>query len=96
MVEELLDFSKFVSGRIKLEYEEVDLAGLLSDIRKQFMMRAVRENIDFTVNCGKDLPDLKTDGNRLKQLFINIMIMHSILRMQGDLFVLKLKYPKKS
>lgn len=73
MVEELLDFSKFISGRIKLEYERVNLAELLEHIRKQLTPRAAREKIDFTVSYPENLPDLQTDSNRLKQLFINIL-----------------------
>ena len=73
MVEELLDFSKFVSGRIKLEYENVNLTELMEHIRKQLTPRAMREKIDFTVVYPENLPDLMTDANRLKQLFINIL-----------------------
>lgn len=73
MVEELLDFSKFVSGRIKLEYGKIDLKELLEDIRKQMALRSIRGNIDFTVDYPDTLPTLITDGNRLKQLFINIL-----------------------
>lgn len=73
MVEELLDFSKFVSGRIKLEYGNVNLAELMEHIRKQLTPRAMRENIDFTVTYPENLPDLTADGNRMKQLFINIL-----------------------
>ncbi len=73
MVEELLDFSKFVSGRIKLEYENVNLAELLQHIKKQLTPRAVRESIDFSVVYPENLPEIWTDANRLKQLFINIL-----------------------
>lgn len=73
MVEELLDFSKFISGRIRLEYETVNLKNLLEHIRKQLTPRAARENIEFTVEYPENLPDLLSDGNRLKQLFINIL-----------------------
>ncbi len=73
MVEELLDFSKFVSGRIKLEYETVNLAELMEHIRKQLTPRALREKIDFTVAYPDQLSDMQTDGNRLKQLFINVL-----------------------
>ncbi|MFA7660001.1 MAG: HAMP domain-containing sensor histidine kinase, partial [Anaerovoracaceae bacterium] len=73
MVEELLDFSKFVSGRIKLDYEDVNLPVLMADIRKQMKLRALRENIHLTVACPDNLPDLNTDGNRLKQVFLNII-----------------------
>jgi len=73
MVEELLDFSKFISGRIKLEYETVNLANLLEHIRKQLTPRATRENIHFTVDYPENLPEFYTDANRLKQVFINIL-----------------------
>jgi signal transduction histidine kinase len=73
MVEELLDFSKFVSGRIKMEYKEVDLIELLEDIRKQFILRAMRQNVDFVLKYPQNLTSLTGDSNRLKQLFINIL-----------------------
>lgn len=73
MVEELLDFSKFISGRIKLQNEEINLANLMEHIHKQLTPRAVRENIDFTVRYPEKLPYLIADANRLKQLLINIL-----------------------
>ncbi len=73
MVEELLDLSKFISNRIKLRYETVDTAELLDHIHKQLLPRAVREGISFAVTYPETLPNLLTDANRLKQLFINII-----------------------
>ncbi len=73
MVEELLDFSKFVSGRIKLNAKDVNLVNLFEHLRKQLTPRAVRENIDFTVDYPENMPNIYSDANRLKQLFINIL-----------------------
>ncbi|ODA40732.1 HAMP domain-containing sensor histidine kinase [Desulfosporosinus sp. BG] len=73
MVEELLDFSKFVSGRIKLQNEEINMVNLMEYIHKQLTPRAVREKVNFTVQYPEYLPSLITDSNRLKQLFINIL-----------------------
>lgn len=73
MVEELLDFSKFVSDRIKLQKAEIKLDSLVEHIHKQLTPRATRENIIFTVHYPEDLPSFYTDANRLKQLFINIL-----------------------
>lgn len=73
MVEELLDFSKFVSGRVNLQKAEINLASLMEHIQKQLTPRAVREKINFTVQYPEDSPNFFTDANRLKQLFINIL-----------------------
>lgn len=73
MVEELLDFSKFVSGRIKLQKADTDIIHLMEHIKTQLTPRAVRENITFTVLYPENLPSLSTDGNRLKQVFINVL-----------------------
>lgn len=73
MVEELLDFSKFVSGRIKLDYENVNLAVLMADIGKQVRLRSLGENINFKVDYPDNLSEFITDANRLKQVFLNIL-----------------------
>jgi signal transduction histidine kinase len=73
MVEELLDFSKFNSDRIRLEHEKVDLCQLLQHIYKQMVPRARRRKINFALICPEDLPWITTDPNRMKQLFLNIL-----------------------
>lgn len=74
MVEELLDFSRFVSGKITLKKEKVNIAGLLEHLRIQLAPRAEREEIDFQIKFnGGDTPFLYTDENRLKQVFINLL-----------------------
>lgn len=73
MVEELLNFSKFISGKITLEKKPVEVAGVLEHIQKQLSPRALREQIDFQVSYGADFPLMDTDENRLKQVFINLL-----------------------
>lgn len=73
MVEELLDFSKFVSGKITLKKENVNIAELVLNIHKEIMPRAIRENINFKIDIGNDIPIIISDENRLKQLFINVI-----------------------
>lgn len=73
MVEELLDFSKFVSGIITVKRLNVDIRRVLEQIRKQMLPRAQRDNIEFIVRYAEDMPNMVSDENRLKQLFINIL-----------------------
>lgn len=73
MVEELLDFSKFVSEKIILNKEETDIKELVQYIENYMGPRASREKIDFIVNYDEDLPCLSIDENRIKQVLINVL-----------------------
>ena len=73
MVEELLDFSKFISGKIKLKSEKVDINRLMCDLRNIILPRASKDGIDFQMVCDKSMPCITSDENRLKQIFINIL-----------------------
>jgi len=73
MVTELLDFSRFVSGKVTLTKDKVHIADLLEHLRIQLAPRALREEIDFQVRYDGNNPFLYTDGDRLKQVFINLL-----------------------
>ncbi len=73
MVEELLDFSKFVSGKTTLINENININKIIDHIRKQLTPRATRDNIEFKVIVEDDMPLTYSDGNKLKQVFINVL-----------------------
>lgn len=73
MVAELLDFSRFVSGKITLKKEKVNIAGLLEHLRMQLTPRALREEIDFQVRYDGNNQFVFIDADRLKQVFINLL-----------------------
>ncbi|MCY6370121.1 ATP-binding protein [Clostridium ganghwense] len=73
LVEELLDFSKLISGKITLKKDWIDLEEFLFYMVKQANPRSERENIKLSVVHKNKLPNIHADGNRLKQLFMNIL-----------------------
>lgn len=73
LVEELLDFSKFESGKISLNVTKVNLTTLLNYIKRHLDPRAVRQNINFILHIEGDIPPVEGDENRLKQVLINVL-----------------------
>lgn len=73
MVEELLDFSRFTSGRIGLEKEQFNIKETLKIIARQLNPRAVNSGINFHTNIDEALGYMLGDENRIKQVFINIL-----------------------
>ncbi len=73
MVEELLDFSRFVSGRIKLENYEFEIKDTIEMIGKQLTPRAINNRIEFIINIDQNLGVMLGDENRIKQVLINLL-----------------------
>ena len=73
MVEELLDFSKFISGRIVLEKSIFCIRDTIEMIEKQYMPRAKDNKIDLAVNISDDVQFFLGDENRIKQLLLNLL-----------------------
>lgn len=73
MVEELLDFSRFTSGRIRLEKEIFDIKQTIEMIGRQLSPRAKNNKINFVINIDENINGLIGDENRIKQVLINIL-----------------------
>ncbi len=73
MVEELLDFSRFVTGKAAINREWVSLQDVVNHVGKQLQPRADREGIQFRYEIDTQLPAMLTDENKLKQTFLNIL-----------------------
>jgi signal transduction histidine kinase len=73
MVEELLDFSRLVSNKLSMKKEAINLDEFINLVGRQMAPRADREGLSFHVEAEEGLPELFVDGNRLKQVIINIL-----------------------
>lgn len=73
MVAELLDISRLVSGKMTIRKESVQLEEFVDTVGRQLAPRAVRDGLNFRVEVEGELPEIQTDGNRLKQVIINIL-----------------------
>lgn len=79
MVEELLDFSRYISGRITLDKEIIDISQTCLDISKQMRPRAKSNNIELITDLPKESILINADENRIKQLLINLLDRKSVV-----------------
>ena len=73
MVEELLDFSRIQSGRLKLIIEKIDLLAELEEAYLMYTEKARRENMQLNYDEQLEAAVVYADKNRLRQVFINII-----------------------
>ncbi|MCH5315213.1 MAG: HAMP domain-containing histidine kinase [Eubacterium sp.] len=72
-VEELLDFSRLQSGRMKLNLAKADIFAELDETVFTFRERAMREGIEVKYSIPEVPAIADADANRLKQVFMNIL-----------------------
>jgi len=73
MVEELLDFSRIQSGRLRLNFEKIDLLAELEEAVLMYTERARREGITLSSEETIESAIVVADKNRMRQVFINII-----------------------
>jgi PAS domain S-box-containing protein len=72
MINQLLDFSRLVAGRVELTLEEIDLAVLLQEVAQRFMDEAHRNKVQLVVATPPTLMG-HWDLNVLDQIFTNLV-----------------------
>lgn len=73
MVEELLDFSKLISGKVSIKREKVNIKEIIGYIETYIGPRSKREKVTLLLEYNEDLPFVLMDKNRIKQVLINIL-----------------------
>lgn len=73
VVEDLLDLSKIVNGRMTLRYEKIDILAELDDTIYVFKDRSMREGIELVYNVPHEPAPAEGDPNRINQVFVNIL-----------------------
>ena len=74
LINDILDMSKFQSGRMQLTETTYQLSSMLSDLVGMFWLRAKEKGLEFHVNVAPDLPaDLIGDDVRIRQVLINVL-----------------------
>lgn len=73
LVEDLLDFSHLQAGRISLNLEKVSINQLVGEVHDLLSIKAARKSVALAMELGGGLPEMEGDGNRLKQVLLNLL-----------------------
>jgi two-component system, OmpR family, sensor kinase len=73
MVVDLLDLARLDAGMLELERVPVDLPALLNSIAGKFAPQARQAGISITVETASGIPEVSGDGDRLAQVFTNLV-----------------------
>jgi len=70
---DLLELARLESGTADLNMSQVDAGMLLRGIVEKFLPQAQKADVELVVNISRDLPPITADGDRLAQVFTNLV-----------------------
>jgi PAS domain S-box-containing protein len=74
LINDLLDLSKIEAGKLRLDYEPVNLRGLCREVYDIFETRAQQKGIDLAMEMDPQLPhSVMIDEVRLRQVLLNLV-----------------------
>ena len=72
VINDILDMAKIEAGRIRLDFEELDLDGLLAEALRVVSARAQDKQLELVAKISPELA-LRADRRALKQIMLNLL-----------------------
>jgi signal transduction histidine kinase len=73
IVSDVLDFSQVSAGRLKVEHNTVDLAGIIESVSSMFRVVVDKAGLSYATGVEPGLPAVIGDEKRIKQVLINLV-----------------------
>lgn len=94
LINNLLDLSKIESGKMSIDLEKIDLVPLLEEIVSG-MQPLIDEKSLSVVYRMTPLPEIESDPNKLKQIFVNLISNAIKFTERGGITLLAAETPEK-
>ncbi len=73
LINDILEFSRAEAGRMLLKEGQVDISQVVAEVLRIFAEKAKAEEIKITVNTPKNLPKIRADERKIKQILLNLV-----------------------
>ena len=73
LINDILDLSKIESGKLKLYEEDIEVPEVIDSVLTLVKESANKGRIELAADCDEDLPVLRADRRKVKQILINIL-----------------------
>ncbi len=73
IINDILDLSRVEAGKIQLSPSEVDLGSFLAELSASVRPMAERKSLGFAVELEGEVPRVRTDEKRLRQVLLNLL-----------------------
>jgi CheY-like chemotaxis protein len=87
LVNDMLDLAKLESGRVELEPVKTDVESLLQGVCELLSLRAHAQGLEIAWAVAADVPPIRTDDGRLRQILFNLAGNAVKLTRQGGVLV---------
>ena len=73
LINDILDLSKVESAKDELNEDRVDISEVIESTATLVRQRALKESVALRFELGEELPMLRADERKLKQILVNLM-----------------------
>jgi PAS domain S-box-containing protein len=73
IISDILDVSKLEAGKVELDDEEVEVRRIAQDVMQLVVERASALDVGIDLDVPGDLPPLRADSRKMKQVLLNIV-----------------------
>jgi two-component system, cell cycle sensor histidine kinase PleC len=92
IINDILDVSKLEAGKVELDEEEIEIAAVVRDVLQLVGERARALEIGVDIDLAPDLPPLKADPLKLKQVLLNLVTNAVKFSQSGDRVLLSARF----
>ncbi len=73
LIDEILDLSKIEAGKMKLEFRDVSITEIVTDMSSLFNPLAKNKHLDLIIDIDESIQQINTDKMRLEQILKNLL-----------------------